>query len=258
MNQSGVLDHPARIDAHVVGDHVAGHADAAPRRPVLQVLQRLLAAKIGGDVVIEKRIGRRHRVRIAAQLLDLLRGPAAFPETDQPQSGHAPARQHVQLLIRDLIEPADVALVFLGQLIEPNVDVLGHQDQLGHPVAILAEALGLDVLADVLVDQGPARTAAGRALLLLLHEVLAEQKPIKVLAEQVSPFFENIRQLAAQRMGRSDARGCATFRRGSAPPARTPAGSQRTRRARRRSPGRPCHAVAARRRKARRTDRRPG
>src|SRR2546430_2899051 len=38
------------------------------------------------------RSGRGHRLGVTAELLDLLRRPAALPQPDQPQPGEAPAR----------------------------------------------------------------------------------------------------------------------------------------------------------------------
>ncbi len=101
-----MLDHPARVDAHVVGHHVRGKADAALPGAGAQVLQGVPAAQVGGDLVIHQRIGRSDRIRLAHHLLDALGGEAAFPQADQPQPGDAALRQQVQLLVRDLVEAA--------------------------------------------------------------------------------------------------------------------------------------------------------
>ena len=52
-----MLDDPGRIDAHVVGHHVAGQADAVPISAVAQVDVGRFAAQIVGDAVVEERIG---------------------------------------------------------------------------------------------------------------------------------------------------------------------------------------------------------
>ena len=80
-----MLDHPWRIDAHVVRHHVAGQPDARAEGAVAQIDVGRFAAQIVGNVVIVKRIGRSHRVLVAAKLLDGLRGPAALPHADEPQ-----------------------------------------------------------------------------------------------------------------------------------------------------------------------------
>src|SRR6185437_15412957 len=49
-----VLDDPGRIDTHVVGDHVACQSDTEAGGAVAEVDKGRLAAKVLGDVVIEK------------------------------------------------------------------------------------------------------------------------------------------------------------------------------------------------------------
>jgi len=56
-NQSGVLHHPFRVDAHVVGHHVAPEAEAALPRALAQVLVGLLAAQVLRDLIIHQRVG---------------------------------------------------------------------------------------------------------------------------------------------------------------------------------------------------------
>ena len=48
--------------------------------------------------------------------------------------------EEIELLVRDLIEPVDVASVLLRELIEPDVDGLRDQDDVRHPVQVGAEA----------------------------------------------------------------------------------------------------------------------
>ena len=145
-----MLDDPARVDAHVVRHHVAGQADAARAARSRQILVRRLAAEIVRDVVVVKRVGGRHGVGVAAQQLDPLRGRAALPDADQPESGEAPAGQLLQFFVGDLVQPVDVAPVLLGELIHPDVDVLRHHHHAGHPVDVGTEGfvLGLAATAD--------------------------------------------------------------------------------------------------------------
>ena len=67
-----MLDDPARIDAHVVGHHVARQADAARPGPVAQGRVRALATEVVGDPVVVERVGRRDGVGVAAHPLDPL------------------------------------------------------------------------------------------------------------------------------------------------------------------------------------------
>ena len=53
-----MLDDPGGIDAHVVGHHVAGEANAAGSGAVAQIPVGLFAAEVGGDIVGGERIGR--------------------------------------------------------------------------------------------------------------------------------------------------------------------------------------------------------
>ena len=106
-----MLDHPARIDAHVVGHHVAGQPDAARPGPVAEVRVGGLAAEVVGDPVVVERVGRGDRVGVAAHALDPLRRRRPLPQPDQPQPGDAPAREPVELLVGDRVERPDVAAV---------------------------------------------------------------------------------------------------------------------------------------------------
>ena len=75
----GVLDHPVGVDAHVVGHHVAGQANAALPGALPQIVHGRLAAEVAGDLVIEQRIGRGDRIGVAGKLLDALRGRGCAP-----------------------------------------------------------------------------------------------------------------------------------------------------------------------------------
>ena len=104
-----MVDHPARVDAHVVGDHVAREPDAARPRPITQVPIRAFAAEIVGDPVIVERIRGGNGVGIAAHPLDPFRRHRTLPQPDQPEARNAPRREGVQCLVRDGVERADVA-----------------------------------------------------------------------------------------------------------------------------------------------------
>ena len=86
-------------------------ADAARPRPIAQVLVRLLATEVAGDPVVVERVGGGDRVGLAAQALDPLRRLRALPQPDEPQAGHAPRGERVELLVRDPVERPDVAAV---------------------------------------------------------------------------------------------------------------------------------------------------
>ena len=84
-----MLNHPRRVDAHVIRHHIAGQAQAEVCSAVLQVVIRLPAAQVFCDVVVLQRVGGGNRIAVAAQPLDGARCNAALPQSDQPQSGDA-------------------------------------------------------------------------------------------------------------------------------------------------------------------------
>ncbi len=129
----GMLDDPARIDAHVVGDHVAGEPDAACRRPVAQLGIRRFAAEVAGDRVVVERVGRGDGILVAAHPLDPFGCPRPLPQADEPESRDAPASQRIELLVRDRVQGRDRTAVRPRQLVEPDVRALGHQDHARHP-----------------------------------------------------------------------------------------------------------------------------
>ena len=251
-----MLHDPGRIDPHVVGDHVAGEPDAAPPGTLAQVLVRRFAAQVLSDPVVEQGVGRGHGVRIAAQLLDPLRRPAALPQADQPEPGEAPARQTIELLIRHLVEAAHLALVLLRQLVEPDVGAPREQDQPRHPVAVHAEPLGLEVLAREVghvpaADVARAVEAQPEGPFVLAQDV---QREGKAAPESFLPAGgPSARGCSAAGRAASRARrgpGCGASRPGPGSRARRAAARRRTRRARRSCPRTPSRAQAARRRTA--------
>ena len=74
-----MVDDPARVDAHVVGDHVAREPDPARPGAVAQDRVGGLAAQVVGDPVVVERVGRRDGVGVAAHPLDPLGRRASAP-----------------------------------------------------------------------------------------------------------------------------------------------------------------------------------
>ncbi len=125
-----------------------GTMSLARRRPTAPARSRRLfvgepAAEVFGDVVFLKRVGGGDGIVVAAQALDGPRGDASLPQADQPEAGDAAVGEQVQLFVGDLVEAMDVAAVFLGELLQPDVGALGHQDDVGHPGLVGAEGFVL-------------------------------------------------------------------------------------------------------------------
>ena len=108
-----VFYHPVGIKTGVIGYHIAGQPYAARGGPCFQVFIGGITAQVGGNFIILQGIGGGDRFRVTVYLFYLLRGIAAFPQTDQPQTGDAEVGQAVQLFIGNLIQtvylPAVVA-----------------------------------------------------------------------------------------------------------------------------------------------------
>ncbi len=187
----------------MVGNHVAGQPDAPFQAARFQGRQGLVAAEVVGHGVIVQGVGRGDRLGVAHDLLDLLRGPGALPEADQPQRGEAPAGQPVELLGRNLIEAGEVAAVFFRQLVEPDVDRFGDQDDFRHPVGVGGKGLGLvemKVGPELRNHRGPRPEAAHG--LFLGHHVKGDQQALQqIRGQQVAPLFADGRHLAGQRIG---------------------------------------------------------
>ena len=131
MNRSGCSIDPARVDAHVVGDHVAREADAAGRGPVAEDRVGGVAAEVVGDPVVVEGVGARDRLLVAAPALDRLRRPRALPQPDQPEPGDPAPGERVQLLVGDRVERPDVAAVAARELVEPDVRALRERGRSG-------------------------------------------------------------------------------------------------------------------------------
>jgi hypothetical protein len=206
-----MVDHPARVDAHVVRDHVAGHPDATLPGPGLERLVGTLPAEVVGDPVVVERVGAGDGVRVAAQALDPLRRGGALPQADQPQPGDAPRCEAVELLVGDRVEGPDVATEAARQLVEPDVGALGDEDDPRHPLAVRAEALRLVVAAPQrgrLCDA--AEPAAGGAAaeaeverpLLLGDHVERHEQSVEQAAQQRRPAVADVAELAGEGRGR--------------------------------------------------------
>src|SRR5208282_2099419 len=89
----GVFNDPGRIDAHVVGHHVAGEADAVMVGAVAQGYVGRFAAQIVGNAIVEERIGRGDGFAVAAELLDGAGGATALPNADEPERIDAAMRE---------------------------------------------------------------------------------------------------------------------------------------------------------------------
>ena len=202
----GVLDDPARVDAHVVGHHVAGQADAAGPGPVAEHGVGVLAAEIVGDPVVVERVGGRDRFGVAAHPLDPLGRLRAFPESDEPEPGDAPAGEGVELLVGDGVERPDGAAVGSRQLVQPDVRALGDQDDPGHPRRIRRERLRLVHAAELrrLRATGPAATAEAqmeRRLLLGDHaerHVHPGEERGEGVAEHARPVLADVAKLSGE------------------------------------------------------------
>ena len=241
----GMLDDPGRVDAHVVGHHVAGEAEAGVGGAVLEGVVGFPAAEVFGDVVALQRVGGGDGVVVAAQALDGARRDAALPQADEPEAGDAAVGEQVEFFVGDLVEAMDVAEVFLGELFEPDVGALGHQDDVGHPGLVGGEGfvlverglvavgvfLALELVpADELVADeahvAPLRRAvaelvgAGRmeahpdGEVFFAEDVDGEQDALEVVAEVGRPFFADEVELADEGIGRGERRARAERRRG--------------------------------------------
>ena len=256
----GMLDDPGRVDAHVVGHHVAGEAQAGVGGAMLEVVVGLPAAEVFGDVVALERVGGGDGVVVAAQALDGARGDAALPQADEPEAGDAAVGEQVELFVGDLVEAVDVAQVFLGELLQPDVGALGHEDDVGHPGLVGGEGF-------VLVERGlvavrrtscgvnssqpmnssptkPMVAPGGRAVAVLVgagrmeahpdgevffaEDVDGEQDALEFVAEVGRPVFADEVELADERVGRGERWVRAGRRRGCRSRARWAGGCRRS------------------------------
>ena len=136
-----MLYHPGRVNAHVVGHHVAGQANSVPVGTVAQVHVSCLAAQIFGNRIVEERISRGHGIRVAAELLDGLRGAAPLPDSDQPKRVESAARELCQFLVWYLVKFGDAAAILPAHLRQPDVCALSYQHGSWHPGHVRRELL---------------------------------------------------------------------------------------------------------------------
>ena len=122
---------------------------------VAQVRIGRLATQVVGDPVVVERIGRGDGLAVAAHPLDPLGGLRALPQADEPQPGDAPVGEPIELVIRDRVERADVALIPARELVEPDIRALGQQDEPRHPRGVARERLRL------VTDAGERRSRRG-------------------------------------------------------------------------------------------------
>ena len=120
-----------------------------------------------------------------------------------------------QLFVGNLVQAMDVAAVVAGELLQPDVGALGDEHGGGHPFLVGAEALGFlgcfhvgrhfPLLVDTPREIVPAGgVGAGRIEphpdgdVLFLEHVDGQQKLGKRVADQLSPVFDDVGELAAE------------------------------------------------------------
>ena len=214
-----MIDHPLRIDAHVIGDHIRRKSNAALPGARAQVFKGEPAAQVLGDIVGIERVRRGNRIRVAHALLDPLRSARALPQTDQPETGKAAVAQQVQLFIGDLVERFDPAAVFARKLFEPDVGILGNQYQARHPVfvgtvlfvlLVFAAAEGLH--GDIGLEVPMGQVLADGFFAQKVHS--SHNAGNEFFIQQVRPFIEDELELALQRIGRGLRRGAQDIEKG--------------------------------------------
>jgi hypothetical protein len=229
----GVFDDPVGVDAHVVGDHVAGEAEPGGGGVALEVVVGLPSAEVAGDVVAFERVGGGDGIVVAAQALDGLGCGGALPKADEPEASDAAMGEEAELFVGDLVEAEDVAAIFFGELLQPDVGALGDEDDVGHPglvggevfvfiergliaVAVAAQAAE----ADVLVALETLRAPGGRAVAVLIgaggveahpdgevffaQDVDGEEDAAEVGADEWGPALADEVELAGEGIGRGE------------------------------------------------------
>ena len=171
-----MVQDPVAVEAHVVGHHVAGQADAVPVRALAQDVQRRVPAEVGRDDVAVDGVGGGRRVRVAHALLDLTGRPAPLPQADQPEPVDPFGGEGAKDLVGDLVERRDGSSIRSRQLLQPDVGVLGEQDDAGHPGGVGREPLGLVARAEL---GGVVASAAGVGV------PLAQAARVRFLGQEV-------------------------------------------------------------------------
>ena len=145
MNQSGCSIDPARVDAHVVGHHVAGQADAARPGAVAQVRDR--PPRRPGRPRCGSRSANRREATASGLPRSCLMRCEAWLRSHSPIS-HRPvkpaAREPIAAPRRGSGPGVQIGRPYCArELVQPDVRALGHQHHARHPVAVPAEALRL-------------------------------------------------------------------------------------------------------------------
>ncbi len=206
-----MVDDPGRVDAHVVGHHVARQANAVPRATVAQVAVGGLAAERFRYLVVVERIGAGHRVGIAAQVLNRLGRTRALPHADEPERVHAAAGEGSQFLVGNLVQRVDVAAVEARKLVEPHEGALRDHDRARHPLLVWGEGLVLlharRVVGYARGRFGPAAEPAlarrvelpPQRQLLFLEKVAAEREAAQELPDREPPARAQAAELVGER-----------------------------------------------------------
>ena len=211
--QIGLLHDPLRVHARVVRHHVRGKADSALPEPSPQIPERVPAAEVVGNFVVVERIGGGRRLGVSAHLLYRPGSLAPLPQSDEPQPREALVAQQIKFLVGNLVEAGDFAVVFFGELEEPDEHGLRHEDDARHPLLVGGEPL---VLAHevVVVRRTHVRASAVRRMPLglpfLAQKIHSAEQPLEpvvlVLAvareEQLRPVDANIVELLLEVVGR--------------------------------------------------------
>ena len=79
-----ILNHPIRINPHMIRHHIAGQSQPRHGRAILQILVSLLAPQIFRNRIILQRVSRSHRLAISPQPLNGLRRATPLPQSNQP------------------------------------------------------------------------------------------------------------------------------------------------------------------------------
>ena len=201
----------------MVGDHVRRKPDPPRPRTVPQLRVGAFAAEVVGDPVVAQAVRRRDRLRVAHHPLDPRGRLAPLPEADEPEPGDPTTRETVELLVRDRVECPDVAFVCPGELVEPDVRALRHEDKPWHPVLVHAESLGLvGPAAPEPPERGRVGAAATVAVrghppqplgaLLLGEDVERHDEAVEIPTQQQPPAIPDEAELARERVRRGDRR----------------------------------------------------
>ena len=111
-------------------------------------------------------------------------------------------RQKIQLGLGNLIKVGDLPLICLAELIQPDINIFGNQNQTWHPVTVAAEGDSICGTAGegfqvIHGDRRRARTNEGK-FVLFFQNIQGGKQAIKILAQKGSPVVANILQLPRQ------------------------------------------------------------